>query len=326
MYVEEIVAKRNGKEYRTFLVRQSIRVGSVVNHKTIANISHLPIGCIEAIKRYLKGSANAADPSQQVQVINSKEHGASETVLSFARKLKMDTLIFSRKVQWREDALAMIVGRLLYPGNELTLTNMHEITVLWESCGHFSGTQPDICTTCYECLYQLHSRQGVIQKKLEDRHLGQDTIALLFLTSTIIEEVKENDDFASFKTDNGCKQKYQEFNTILLTNFEGCPIAVQTFPISPTDQRRIQEYITNITNRFPNMSFIVIGDHELQTRDIDEEIANITALSQLQISLLVERNIISPSLFTSENFQEVTDPSNSSLRYILCLNEKRKKE
>lgn len=54
MYVEEIFSKRTGKVYRSVLVRESFRIGSKVHHRTIANISKLPEGCVVEIKRVLK--------------------------------------------------------------------------------------------------------------------------------------------------------------------------------------------------------------------------------------------------------------------------------
>jgi len=50
MYVEEIKHERNGKTYRTVLVRESYRDGKKVLHRTVSNISNLPKNCIQQIK------------------------------------------------------------------------------------------------------------------------------------------------------------------------------------------------------------------------------------------------------------------------------------
>jgi hypothetical protein len=313
MYVEEIVTKGKGKEYRTLLVRESFRKGSSVYHRTIANISHLPQGCIEEIKRYLKGNSGNLDFSQ-VQVINSKEYGASQSLLSFARKLELGNIIFSQKVQWREDILAMVAGRLLYPGNEIFLTSIFADTLLWESCGHSPDRQPNVNKHCYNSLNHLLSRQKTIQKKLKEKHLEKKSAALLFLTSTIVEEEREYSEFSIFNTEH---HKYKEASTLLFTNLEGCPLAVKIFSNeSNITHKEVQKEFTQ--------SIILIGTQEMVEKVVDKEFKTISILTLIQTSLFLEKNLISPSLFLNDPFYELQDPTDASMRYILYVSVEKK--
>jgi len=326
MYVEEIVTKRKGKEYRTLLVRESFRVGSTVSHRTLANISHLPRGCVEEIKRYLQGKTADLDFSQ-VQVVDSKEYGASQSVLSIARKLELDTAINFRRVQWREDVLAMIAGRLLYQGNELSLTNMFADTVLWESCGHSPNTQPDISEHCYYPLERLLAKQESIQKKLADKHLEKGAIALFYLASTIVREQVESFELS----DKDRKHRYKEINTGLLTNSLGCPIAIEILPSPGFKRVELQGQIKKIADKFGLQSVVFVGDREILNENCIAEInvqgfRTITALKQNQIHALIERKVVFLNLFSVNQLHEVNDPDNSSWRYILCLNQERKEE
>jgi len=322
MYVEEIVSKRKEKEYKTILVRESYREGSSVNHRTIANISNLPQGCIEEIKRYLKGNSGNLDFSQ-VQVVNSKEYGASQSALSFARKLGLDALILSSKSQWRENILALIVGKLLYPGNEVFLTSQFTHTVLWESCGHPPNIQPNVYKHYYDALNQLLSRKKTIQKKLQKMHLTKESIALLFLTSTDVEEEMEYDESLTLNYDDFQTKTHI---TALLTNFDGCPIAVEVFPAANMDDNEKHQRIQEFIKRSNLQNVILIGNQNKFNKTIHNEFRTITALTPVQINAILQSNTTPPHLSSNYQIHEIINSLDPSLRYIYFVDLERKQE
>ena len=48
---------------------------------------------------------------KDLEVSNSKEYGALKTVISVAKDLGLDKMIYSKKTPWSENALAMIAGK-----------------------------------------------------------------------------------------------------------------------------------------------------------------------------------------------------------------------
>ena len=150
MYVEEIKHKRNGKTYVSVLVRESYRDGGKVLHRTISNISNLPRNCIQQIKNMLKGDGGYKISIEDLAVFNSREYGASKVLVDLAKDIGLDKIIYSKPVKWSQNALAMIAGRIMYPGSKLSLTNMYLDTVLWELCGHERNSYPDVNEDCYE--------------------------------------------------------------------------------------------------------------------------------------------------------------------------------
>jgi hypothetical protein len=55
VHVVRNVRKHGDKEYESFLLRRSVRVGKKVQKQTLANLSHLPVDLIDLIRRFLAG-------------------------------------------------------------------------------------------------------------------------------------------------------------------------------------------------------------------------------------------------------------------------------
>ncbi len=132
MYVEKVKSRQRNKIYTATLIRESYRDKGKVKHRTLANISKLPKFFIEQIKLLISGKDFCFEKSNNIEDKNSREFGASFAFLEVARALKLDQIIYSRPEQWRKDIMAMIVGRIVFQGSKLYLTNMFSDTALWE--------------------------------------------------------------------------------------------------------------------------------------------------------------------------------------------------
>lgn len=330
MYVEEITHKRSGKTYRTVLVRESYRDGAKVLHRTISNISNLPNNCIQQIKSMLKGDGAHKISVEDLVVSNSREYGASKVLIGLAKDIGLDRMIYSKTVKWGQNALAMIVGRIMYPGSKLSLTNMYLDTVLWELCGHERNSQPDVNEDCYEPMDELLKRQKSIQKQLANKHLNNGCIVLYDITSTYFEGEYADSDLVKFGYSRDCKRGHEQVNIGLLTNVEGCPIAVETFAGNTQDQVTIKGEIEKLVNDYKVKDVIFVGDRGMLTpkRIIEvnkEGYKTITALTHAQMQNLVSTGVIKISLFKINEYPEVRDPDNAEIRYVLWLNPKRQK-
>ncbi len=330
MYVEEIKHKRNGKTYTTVLVRESYRDGTKVLHRTISNISNLPRNCIQQIKNMLKGDGLHKISIEDLAVSKSREYGASKALIDLAKDIGLDRMIYSKAVKWSQNALAMIAGRIIYPGSKLSLTNMYLDTVLWELCGHERNFQPEVNEDCYEPMDELLKRQKSIQKQLANKHLNNGCIVLYDITSTYFEGEYEDSDLVKFGYNRDCKRGHEQVNIGLLTNVEGCPIAVETFAGNTQDQVTVKGEVKKLINDYKLKDVIFVGDRGMLTpkRIIEvnkEGYKTITALTHAQMQNLVSKGVITTSLFKINEHPEIKDPDNSEIRYVLCLNPKRQK-
>jgi hypothetical protein len=94
-------------------------------------------------------------------------------------------MLYSRPEPWVNGLLAMIVGRLVYGGSQLSSCHHAPNTCLWELCG--IEAPPDVESHCYAPVDKLLQRQCAIQKKLARRHLSDGHLVLYDITSLYFE-------------------------------------------------------------------------------------------------------------------------------------------
>jgi len=228
MYIEELKKKQGSKIYKTILIRESYRDNGKVKHRTIANISKLPVEHIRQLKASFKGEKSNIKISD-LGTGRSYEYGGSYALRELAKDIGLDKAVFSRKTQWRENVLAMITGRILYQGSKLNLVNTHMDTALWEIAGHKFGVRPDVKKDCYKPMDELLSRKDIIERKLAKKHLNNGSILLYDITNTWLEGEYSDSEIVKYGRGKGGKQGYKQVAIGLLTNSKGCPVGIEIF-------------------------------------------------------------------------------------------------
>ena len=323
MFVETIKSKRNGKTYSTVLIRESYRESGKIRHRTLANISKLPAASIKLVGEALSGKGEAR--FDQLSTSCSKEFGGSFAFLELARDIGLDTLIYSRAEQWRRDALAMIVGRILWQGSKLSLANMYMDTSLWDLCGHAAGTRPDVQESCYDVLDQLLSRQKAMQKKLASKHLDSGCMVLYDITNIWLEGEYNDSNLAAYGIGKGGKRGYKQIAIGLITSRDGCPVAIEVFRGNTSDQSTVWGQAKTLAKSYGVKEVVLAGDRGMLTPKRIEEVnklgfRTLTALTHPQMKSLLDKQSLQPSLFDETSVVEVVDSEAESLRYMLCKN------
>lgn len=325
MYVEEIKLKRGTKQYRCTLIRESYRHGGSVLHRTVCNISKLPAHVIEQIRASLRKAEVAGPSDGPLFVERQREYGASYALLDLARQLELDRLIYSRKEPWREDALALIVGRVVYQGSKLALTNVYADTALWELCGHPTDERPDVDRHAYAVMDRLMERQDAIQKALAGQRLHDGCLIYYDLTSSYFEGAYENSELVTFGYNRDRKKGHEQIAIGLLTDAQGCPVAVDVFRGNTSDQSTVLAQAKRVAEQYGVKDVIFAGDRGMLTPKRIAEVSalgfkTLTALTHPQIRDLLERKVIQMELFDEREPVEVHDPDQKTLRYLLCKN------
>ena len=325
MYVEEIRLKRGSKKYCTTLIRESYRQGGKVLHRTVCNISKLPSQVIEQIRVGLRQGEAAGRSAGLLLVERQREYGASYALLDLARQLQLDRLIYSRKEPWREDALALIVGRVVYQGSKLALTNVYSDTALWELCAHPADERPDVDRHAYAVMDRLMQRQEAIQKALAGRHLNDGCLIYYDLTSSYLEGAYEDSELVAFGHNRDGKKGHEQIAIGLLTDAQGCPVAVKVFRGNTSDQSTVLDQAKRLSEEYGVKDVVFAGDRGMLTPKRLAEVSalgfkTLTALTHPQIRDLLERKVIQMELFDEREPVAVHDPEQKALRYLLCKN------
>lgn len=323
MYIETVKSKQNGRLYKTTLIRETYRETGKVKHRTVANISKLPEAAVALVRQALSGAGTV--DLDQIATRSSKEFGGSFAFLELARDIGLDKILYSRAEPWRQNALAMIVGRILFQGSKLGLVNLFADTALWELCGHDEDSRPRVQEDCYEALDQLLARQPSIQKKLVEKHLTNGCLVLYDLTNIWLEGDYADSDLAAYGRGKGGKHGYKQIAIGLIANREGCPVAVEVFRGNTSDQSTVWGQAQKLAETYGVEEVILAGDRGVLTPKRIEEVnqlgfKTLTALTHPQIKELLEKRNVQPTLFDETALAELVDPDNEALRYILCKN------
>lgn len=325
MYLESIKSKRNGKIYTTHLIRETYREGGKIKHRTICNVSKLPCEHLRQLKNSLRG-VKGDFSVDDLENGRSCEYGASYVFMRLARELRLDKAIFSTRKQWREDVLAMIVGRLVYQGSKLSLTNMHQDTALWELAGHEAGVRPDVDEHCYQAMDELLKRKDAIERGLSKKHLQDGGVVLYDMTNCWFEGKYKDSEYVSFGKPKGGKVGYKQIAIGLLTDKHGCPVGVEIFKGSTSDQTTVLDEVKKLSQKYGLKDVVFTGDRGMLTQKrIDEvnefEYNTITALTHPQFKALLKKDNIHMDLFDQKNIVEILDNEDDKVRYMLCKNE-----
>jgi len=100
------------------LLRESVRVGSKVHKRTLANISSWPAPQVDLLRRVLKGEDLVAR-EQAFQILRSLPHGHVAAVLGSLRHLGLHDLLSRTHCPERDLICALVAARILDPRSKL---------------------------------------------------------------------------------------------------------------------------------------------------------------------------------------------------------------
>lgn len=306
------------------VIRSSYRENGKVKHLNFGSITGLSLQQLQLIRAAFRGEVVPKGSKEDFKILASKEYGASFCFLELAKELGLDRALYSRKEPWVQDALAMIVGRIVYAGSKLALSNQAKNTALWELCG-VEG-KVDVEKHCYQAMDRLLSRQKSIQRTLASRHLESGHLVLYDITSSYFEGDYENSDLVRFGYNRDGKRGHEQIVIGLLCSKEGCPIGVEVFPGNTKDASTVPEKIAELQRDYGLKEVIFVGDRGMITRSVAEKIKGveglhtISALTHPEIFDLVERKVITAELFDEKEIVEIIDPQSTARRYCLCRN------
>lgn len=311
------------------LIRESYREGTKVKSRTIANISRWPPEKIAALREVLAGRRGPYGPTVRLDdafdIIRSRPHGHVAAVLGTLRRLGLHEIIDRRRSAERDAVEGMIVARVLDPPSKLATARGFSGETLDSSLGQVLALDAADEDDLYSAMDWLLPRQERIEKRLAARHLREGELVLYDVTSTYFEG--RCCPLARLGHSRDGKKDKLQIVVGLLTNGEGCPVAVEVFPGNTGDPKTLASQVHKVRERFALRRVVVVGDRGMITSArIREDLAGvegldwITALRAPAIRALVTSGLLQLSLFDQKDLAEISDPQYPNERLIACRN------
>ena len=321
MYIDT-VPNRNSPP--AVLLRESSRVGNKIIKRTLANLSEWPAPQVDLLRRVLKGEA-LLSPSQALQIERSLPHGHVAAALGTLRRIGLESDLSRSACPERDLVCAMIVARILCPASKLaTARGLHQQTAS-SSLGALLGLELVDEDYLYAAMDWLLPRQARLEDKLAARHLQPATVVLYDVTSTYFEG--RRCPLAQYGHSRDERPGNLQIVFGLLTNPEGCPVAVEVFEGNTADPKTVAGQIRKLRQRFELQQVVIVGDRGMLTsarirEDLQSEegVRWITALRAPQIQQLAADGNLQLSLFDQQDLAEIQHPAYPGERLIACRN------
>src|SRR5215470_2284336 len=259
MYIDT-VPNRNSPP--AVLLRESSRVGNKIIKRTLANLSEWPAPQVDLLRRVLKGEA-LLSPSQALHIERSLPHGHVAAALGTLRRIGLESDLSRSACPERDLVCAMIVARILCPASKLaTARGLHQQTAS-SSLGALLGLELVDEDYLYAAMDWLLPRQARLEDKLAARHLQPATAVLYDVTSTYFEG--RRCPLAQYGHSWDERPGNLQIVFGLLTNPEGCPVAVEVFEGNTADPKTVAGQIRKLRQRFELQQVVLVGDRGMLT-------------------------------------------------------------
>jgi transposase len=316
MYID-VVPNRNSPP--AVLLREAVREGKKTRKRTLANLSDWPQEQVETLRRVLRNE-RLVSPDDLFATRKTLPHGHVEAVLEMIGRLKLDRLISAERCRERDLVVAMIAQRLIAPCSKLATTRQWHSTTLAEELGVGEATEDDL----YEAMDWLSDRQDRIEKKLAARHLEEGGLVLDDVSSSFYEG--RTCPLAQYGHDRDRKKDLPIIVYGVMTNGEGCPVAVSVYAGNTGDPTTVADQIEKVREKFGLQRMVMVGDRGMLTQPQIEKLKAhpglgwITALTSTAIGELVEHGALQLSLLDQKNLAEITAPDYPGERLMVCHN------
>jgi hypothetical protein len=320
MHVTTTTRRSGENEYNATLLRRSYRQDGKVKKETLANLSHLPVEAIDAIRAVLAGET-VMSVEQAFEIERSLPAGHVNAALTMARRLELAKLLDRSPCRERDLCLAMIVGRVIGPGSKLGMVRTLGQSTLAQECDVVGADEDDL----YAAMDWLLERQDRIEDRLARRHLHDGEMVLYDVSSSYFEGRTCPLGKRGYSRDG--KPGLPQIIYGLLCDTDGRPVAVEVFTGELHDDKTLPAQIVKLKDRFGLSRMVVVADRGMVTKANIELLKEtdgvdwITALKAPTIKKLARCGIFQPSLFDEQNLGEITDVAEfPGERLIVCRN------
>ena len=330
MFITEVRSKgKTGKIYVSILLRQSIRVGSRIQSKTLAVLTHLPAHVLAAVRRAIAqpqaSLADVATASQgSLQPRNAESFGAVWTVDKIATRLGIKAVLGVTRAA--ELGYWQVLGRVLRPGTSLLA--MVRLTATCAAAALLGWRRAFTEDDLYANGAWLEGRQPVIERRLWEQRPDRpkNQLFLYDVTSSYLEGLYNA--LAAWGYCRDRKKGKKQVVVGLLTDAQGEPVSTQVYRGNTRDLQTFGDQVAKLRQQWGCEGVTLVGDRGMIRGDQKEAARKagfhfISALTKPQIEKLLKDKVLQLELF-DEPVSEVI--GEDGRRYVLRRNPVRQQE
>jgi transposase len=214
---------------------------------------------------------------------------------------------------------------VLNPASKLATARGLSSETLESTLGELLGVEDANEDECYAAMDWLLGLQSTIEAALAKRHLSEGTLVLYDVTSTYFEG--RTCTLAKRGHSRDGKRDKLQIVVGLLTDAEGCPVAVEVFEGNTADPKTVASQIKKLRERFALKRIVLVGDRGMITdARIREDLRGVAGLDWVTcmrapaIAKLVESGSLQLSLFDQRDMVEIVDSAFPGERLVVCRN------
>jgi transposase len=314
----DIVPNRNSRPCA--LIRETFRENGKAKHRTVKNISDLPMDRIIAIKRALQGDFDgiAFTGADGVNTEQGSTFGALYAAYQVAKETGLSEVLGTDRQG--KLALLMVLAQVISPMSRRALVEWAKNQALWEVFGLQSGEIDFDEDDLYAVLDEIAEKRHRIEVELfRVRNKACSRLFLYDVTSSYLEGTCNELSAWGFNRDG--KKGKKQIVIGLLTDQDGDPVAVDVFKGNTSDPKTVVEQIEKLSERFGVTDVVFVGDRGMLKRiPLDAvqaaHFSYITAITKPQVETLLREGVIQLS-WLDERLGEV---EHEGIRYVFRRN------
>ena len=317
-HVATVKTRYKDRVYVSHLLRRSYREGGKVKHETLGNLSHLPEGVIELVRRALAGE-ELVPAGEAFAIERSLPHGHVAAVLGTLRALGLERLLGRERARERDLCVALVCQRLLRPGSKLSASRQFALTTLGEELAVEGASEAELLSA----MDWLIVRQERIERALARRHLSPGGLVLYDLSSSYLEG--RCCPLAELGYSRDGRRGSLQINYGLTCSPEGRPLAIEVVRGGLNDSATLPSAAERLRQRFGIERVVFVGDRGMITQAGIETLTEhgfgwITALKAKQVQRLAREGELQLSLFDERSLAEISSDAFPGERLIVCRN------
>ena len=313
-------ARKNGKTYVSYLVRESFRTPQGPRSRTVCNITDLPVPTRDLIAASLKGQHFLS--AGQVQLHAALDYGGLAVLNDAWSRFGLGELFASiGSLRQRGLLQAVIYGRLLFPCAKLSLAQKAQGTWLAQACGldaKESFDEDDI----YAAMDQLTGHWVGLEKQLYQRAFPQAVRLVLYDLTSVYFEGHGPAHLAKYGHSRDHRSDRPQIILAVATDTEGLPLHVSVLRGNRNDTQTLQGLLHTLRRRFAIKEATFVFDGGMSSQINLEalhaaHLGYVTRLSAATLRSLVEELALEKQLEFGDR-QQIMEITHQGKRHVIA--------